>query len=152
MFAHTIKKGGWDCLRHYEIMANGCIPIFKDLDKCPSNTLISFPKDIVMEANRALLPWNYNNKSLYDEYVKKMLSHVKEHCSASANAKYVLSKLPGLSKIKNVLLIMGNIGVNYTRETTWIGINRYIQSIGGLAVEYPKIDFLYKSFIILLTY
>ena len=146
LFAHTMKKGGWDCLRHYEIMANGCIPIFKDLDKCPSHTLISFPKDIVMEANRALLPWNYNNKPLYDEYVKKMLCHVKHHCSTSANAKYILSKLPGLSKIKNVLLIMGNIGVNYTRETSWIGIKRYIQSFGGVAAEYPKIDFLYKSF------
>jgi hypothetical protein len=144
LFAHTMKKGGWDCLRHYEIMINGCIPIFKDLDTCPSHTLVSFPKDLVMEANRVLLPWNYNNKSLYDEYVKKMLCHIKEHCSASANAKYILSKLPTLSN--NVLLIMGNIGVNYTRETSWIGIKRYIQSIGGVAVEYPKIDFLYKSF------
>lgn len=35
LFAHTMKKGGWDCLRHYEIMANGCIPIFKDLEHCP---------------------------------------------------------------------------------------------------------------------
>jgi hypothetical protein len=144
LFAHTMKKGGWDCLRHYEIMANGCIPIFRDLDKCPQNTLVSFPKDIVMEANRALLPWNYNNKPLYDEYVKKMLYHVREHCSATANAKYILSKLP--KSPKNVLLIMGNIGVNYTRETSWIGLKRYIQSIGGVAAEYPKIDFLYKSF------
>lgn len=28
LFAITRKKGGWDCMRHYEILANGCIPIF----------------------------------------------------------------------------------------------------------------------------
>ena len=145
LFGHTMKKGGWDCLRHYEIMANGCIPIFKDLDQCPQHTMVSFPKDLVREATSRLLPWNYNNKPLYDEYVKKMLCHVREHCSVTANAKYILSKLPILSK-NNVLLIMGNIGVNYTRETSWIGLKRHIQSIGGVAAEYPKIDFLYKSY------
>src|SRR5688572_9949738 len=33
-FAITCKKGGWDCMRHYEILANGCIPYFIDIDKC----------------------------------------------------------------------------------------------------------------------
>ncbi len=28
-FAITKKKAGWDCLRHYEILANGCIPLFE---------------------------------------------------------------------------------------------------------------------------
>lgn len=27
-FAFTKKKGGWDCLRHYEIAANGTVPLF----------------------------------------------------------------------------------------------------------------------------
>lgn len=34
-FAITTKRAGWDCLRHYEIAANGCIPCFRDLDKKP---------------------------------------------------------------------------------------------------------------------
>ena len=45
MFALTYKKGGWDCLRHYEILANGCIPLFLDLKKCPDNTLKTIPKE-----------------------------------------------------------------------------------------------------------
>ena len=28
LFALTYKKAGWDCLRHYEILANGCILYF----------------------------------------------------------------------------------------------------------------------------
>lgn len=35
LFAITTKKGGWDCLRHYEIMANGCIPYFPNIEQCP---------------------------------------------------------------------------------------------------------------------
>jgi hypothetical protein len=30
-FAVTTKRAGWDCLRHYEIAANGCVPCFRDL-------------------------------------------------------------------------------------------------------------------------
>ena len=36
MFAITYKKGGWDCLRHYEILAAGSLPLFFDIDKCPN--------------------------------------------------------------------------------------------------------------------
>lgn len=44
--ALTSKKGGWDTLRHYEILANRCIPLFVDIDKCPPKTLHNFPKDL----------------------------------------------------------------------------------------------------------
>lgn len=45
-FGLTSKKGGWDTLRHYEIIANGCIPLFVDIEKCPPKTLHLFPKDL----------------------------------------------------------------------------------------------------------
>lgn len=35
-FGITTKRSGWDCLRHYEIAANGSVICFKDLDKKPS--------------------------------------------------------------------------------------------------------------------
>ena len=32
----TVKRAGWDCLRHYELAANGCVPCFRALrDKPP---------------------------------------------------------------------------------------------------------------------
>jgi len=34
-FGITTKRSGWDCLRHYEIAANGAVICFKDLDKKP---------------------------------------------------------------------------------------------------------------------
>ena len=45
VFALTYKKTGWDCLRHYEILMNGCIPLFLNLEKCPQQTMVNFPKE-----------------------------------------------------------------------------------------------------------
>lgn len=35
-FGITTKRGGWDCLRHYELAANGCVLCFRDLDFKPA--------------------------------------------------------------------------------------------------------------------
>jgi hypothetical protein len=50
LFAFTMRKGGWDAMRHYEIMANGCIPLFLDLSECPETTLMQLPKSELLEA------------------------------------------------------------------------------------------------------
>lgn len=34
-FAVTTRRSGWDCLRHYEIAANGAVPCFRCLDDKP---------------------------------------------------------------------------------------------------------------------
>jgi hypothetical protein len=145
LFAYTVKKGGWDCLRHYEIMANGCLPIFKNINKCPSTCLTSLPKSLIEEYTKKLLPYKKNYKEIYDSYAYKILDHVRNNCSTSSSTKYFIEKMSHI-KIKNVLLIRGDSGVNYTREFFWIGMKRYIQSILGIAVEYPKIDYLYTSY------
>jgi hypothetical protein len=33
----TSKRAGWDCLRHYEIAANGAVPCFRDLQNKPAS-------------------------------------------------------------------------------------------------------------------
>lgn len=48
----TYKKGQWDCMRHYEILANKCIPYFPDIEDCPALTLVRFPKQIIKETNK----------------------------------------------------------------------------------------------------
>lgn len=145
LFAYTSKKAGWDCLRHYEILSNGCLPIFKNINDCPSTCLISLPKDLIKEYTKILLPYKKEYKNLYDSYMYKILEHVRNNCSTSSSTKYFLEKMKHI-KVKNVLLIRGHAYENYTREFFWIGMKRYIQSISGVAVEYPKIDYLYKSY------
>jgi hypothetical protein len=64
LFAYTMKKGGWDCLRHYEIMANGCIPVFLGIGDCPATTLVNLPKPELLEA---LDLWNAHHPASYWE-------------------------------------------------------------------------------------
>ena len=49
IFALTYKKAGWDCLRHYEILMNGCIPLFLDIENCPENIITTLPKSKLID-------------------------------------------------------------------------------------------------------
>jgi hypothetical protein len=156
MFAMTQKKGGWDCLRHYEIMANGCIPIFTGLNQCPGATMTSFPKERVAEACNVLVPWD---ESGYEKYVGELLDHTRSKMSCSALGSFFLEKM-SLSigrPVTRVLLLCGHTGTNYLREMLWIGLCRHLSSLGadadadadagdGVAVEWPRMDFLYSDF------
>ncbi|MBO0887662.1 hypothetical protein J2P12_01025 [Candidatus Bathyarchaeota archaeon] len=95
LFAFTVKKGGWDCLRHYEIMANGCIPLFLDLDQCPSTTCMQLPKGELLEA----LQYQDRDGSYWDTEEGKNLwlslyrrIHLKFACHSTTErlADYVL--------------------------------------------------------------
>jgi hypothetical protein len=145
MFALTTKKGGWDCLRHYEILAAGCIPIFENLDACPPDTLASFPKELLREAYRVLLPWRNTEEQqeAYPKFASRLFEYAKSACTASANALRFLRDMSHLGSCPRILMLVGHSGINYTRELNWIGIKRLI---GTSAVEYPPLDFLYDDF------
>ena len=74
-FAYTCKKGrneviteGWDCMRHYEILACGCVPFFTDVEKCPEYTLRRFPTSLCADVKKmkGVVP---GTKSAYDPEV-----------------------------------------------------------------------------------
>jgi hypothetical protein len=44
--ARTMKKAGWDCNRHVEIMAAGCIPVFTNTKLIPSSIMTFYPKKL----------------------------------------------------------------------------------------------------------
>ena len=46
-YAWTNRRGGFDCMRHYEILAAGAIPFFVDYDVTPCNTMRQFPWRLV---------------------------------------------------------------------------------------------------------
>jgi len=65
-FGLSCKKGGWDCLRHYEIMAAGAVLLFRDYNKKPKNCSpqnlpcfsYSSPEELLSLLNRLII----NNK------------------------------------------------------------------------------------------
>jgi len=71
-FALTTKRGGWDCLRHYEIASAGCVPCIRQLDlkpgSCAPHGLIADKNCVVYsDCNDLLnkLAWIDNNPSIY---------------------------------------------------------------------------------------
>jgi hypothetical protein len=67
-YAITMKKGGWECMRHYEIAANGTVPCFYQLDQKPK---LCAPHDLVDMKN--VVAFN-----TADELEEK-ISHIKLH-------------------------------------------------------------------------
>jgi hypothetical protein len=139
-FAYTNRKGGWDCLRHYEILAAGCIPVFDGLKACPKNTMVTFPKELVLEAAATLLPWDDSKVELYDSYVHRLLDHCRRHCSVSACTQRFLAGLA--VRPTRILMVRCHEGENYTRELLSIGLRRLY---GSSFVDYPKLDVLYNT-------
>jgi len=147
-FAITKMKGGWDCLRHYEILMNGCVPLFENLNECPSYTLTTYPKELNDEAYELYNNWIENEEHIekYNTLCLKYLEHTKKYCTTSYTSEYLLKNIKNGDKVKNVLLITCHHGNNYNRESLWIGLKRYIKSINGVAVEHEKLPFLYDDF------
>lgn len=91
-YALTTKKGGWDCLRHYEILANGCIPYFPDIEKCPHYTMHLFPKNIIVETNE-LIKTKKLNHAAFLYYNNLLYQYTKSYLTTKKIAQYVLSIL-----------------------------------------------------------
>ncbi|MBN7817562.1 hypothetical protein [Algoriphagus pacificus] len=146
-FAFTWKKGGWDCLRHYEILANGTIPVFPDLSNCPQNTLSHLPKELIIKANKELLPWKENPeyKAKYQDYLEQLLDHSRKNASTSAIANRFLQQLAA-KPTQKILFLNCDVNVNYSRELLFIGLNKVMNVEKGICLGYPKLDFLYTDY------
>jgi len=95
-FAKTRKKGGWDCCRHYEIMAAGAIPYFEDLENCPSKTLFRMPKEELLMARNIHDGWGKDMdeqdtvSDLYDPLYADIWHTLTTQLTTEAMAKYIL--------------------------------------------------------------
>ena len=172
-FAYTSKKAGWDCMRHYEILANGCIPLFRDLDKCPENTMTHFPKQLVMEATKELLSDELretmmnNNRyeqpgdcivppvpftlEKYNYYRSKLLEYVKENLTTVSMVKYVLNTIGFGDFVEdgslNILFLSGldeeARGPDYMRCLLLHGFKELFKKN---CCDYPSIVHLYSDY------
>ena len=82
LFATTTRKGGWDCLRHYEILKNNCLPFFPNIEEKPRLTMVNYPVKLQKEVNSF-----FKNFILHDDtYFSKI--GLKKIQSASYFDKY----------------------------------------------------------------
>ena len=147
-FGITRMKGGWDCMRHYEILANGCVPYFLDIDNCPSNTMYFLPKNLIKKA-MSLPGVSYGkidhkkfDKVKYYEILNKLMEHTRNHLTTRAMAHYLL-KTMNYSGEGKVLILCQNNDVDYQKGCIVIGLKELLQD---KAIDFPKLDHIYKDY------
>lgn len=84
----TMKKAGWDCMRHYEILGNYCLPYFIGLEDCPINTLANLPKDLILEGKE--LTSNFDEQK-YFNILDEIFDYTKNNLTTKNIAKYILN-------------------------------------------------------------
>jgi hypothetical protein len=100
-FAYTMKKGGWDCCRHYEIMAAGAIPYFISLENCPQRTMNWLPKASLLTARELFDRTSQKSPdwaAMWDDDAwPRAMSDIRlallNHLTTEAMAKYVLEQM-----------------------------------------------------------
>ena len=131
-FGVTRCKSGWDTLRHVEILASGCLPLWIDLDFMPKSIGVFYPRALIREAMglpglhiglkekggtaQADNPDMYKiNGEFYKPEVQQRyfelataaLEHTRTHLTTEGMARYMLSTLTDgyPERIRNVLYI-----------------------------------------------
>jgi hypothetical protein len=84
----TMKKAGWDAMRHYEILGNYCLPYFIGLEDCPESTLANLPKDLLLEGRN--LVKNFD-ESKYFIILNEVFEYTKNNLTTKNIANYILN-------------------------------------------------------------
>lgn len=91
-FGVTTRKAGWDCMRHYEILANGAIPAFLDIADCPPPTLEWFPKARCLQVlNEGV------SAETYDRHAEWFRDYTRTHLTTEAVARRFLETMEGIA-------------------------------------------------------
>ena len=90
LYGVTHKKGGWDCMRHLEVMANKCLPLFRDIEECSQHIMVDYRKDLIAEILTHLKN-SIMTKEKYDMYCKDIYEHVAKNQTTIAQAKRIVN-------------------------------------------------------------
>jgi len=97
LFAVTCKKSGWDCMRHYEILANRCVPYFADIDHCPINIMKTLDKELLSYIKKQVDVTGFEyympgqpGWDQYKEWEEKLHIHFINNCTTLQLGNYML--------------------------------------------------------------
>ena len=90
LFCNNYKKGGWDCLRHYEILKNNCLPFFPKIEEKPRLTMFNYPVKLQKKVNTFFENFILHDDTYFIEYnnLNKQFNH---HVSSKIGLKKIQS-------------------------------------------------------------
>ena len=152
-FAITTKKAGWDCMRHYEILANACIPLFLDIDECPDSILTFLPKQLLIDVKEfyfrhingkhKIEELSKNELDIIETYTHELWSYTRDKLTNMEMAKYVLGR-SDLNRIpRNILFLSGCIHPDYLRCNILSGLKDIYKD---QCHDFPKIPHIYTDY------
>lgn len=89
LYGITHKKAGWDCMRHLEIMANKCAPLFYGIDDCPLYTMADYDKETISQIYNHVKN-NTITQEIYDAARQSLYEHVAKNQTTVAQAKRII--------------------------------------------------------------
>jgi hypothetical protein len=133
-FAITIKKGGWDCNRHYEIISTGTMPYFDNLEEAGNYTLSHLPKPLLYDArklagvNRESMTINHQlfNVNEYNLILHRLLYYAKHRLTTKKLVEYILKVIqyPLTSSERHSVLFISHYNSDYLKEYMLHGFTR----------------------------
>ena len=149
----TFKKQGWDCMRHYEIIASGAIPYFVDIRRLPPKTMFDFPTELVKLAmvipgvpdrqtvKQAIAKGSTDdlhidhsifNITEYNRIQKEITAIALRHLTWPAKARYLLSVMqlhyPCLASSPPRVLVVAIPDCGYMSCAIWGGLYELLGS------------------------
>ena len=103
--AHTWRKGGWDCMRHLEIIASGALPVYRDAQLIPPFVMTLYPKYLFEDIEHVVSVGIGDVKS-YESLRSKLLVWTARHLTTETLVNYMMgcAKLDAAS-VKRILFI-----------------------------------------------
>jgi len=148
LFAYTYHKGGWDSMRHYEIMCNGGIPYFIGLADLPAHTMTKFPRSLVQSAMTMPGVSELGTVNLTEggmdclmDVRLALLEYCRANLSTVALAKYFLQAM-NKPQAKKVLMINGRNQWEYLTDSLFHGLRVLL---GPGFVDVRKRTYMYSN-------
>ena len=132
----TIKKGGWDCFRHLEILASGAIPLMPDVAKCPEWAMFHYPKATLAQVVDKFSRGEEISTESWSDFQRWFESHLTSRAMASfmlRRIRYreqrVIFLDPGLAAAPDYLSVMTYAGLKEE-----LGQDKVIAPLGSASV------------------
>jgi hypothetical protein len=147
-FGHTSLKCGWDCMRHYEILSQGTITEFTNLEGLPRKTMTNFPKALVFNLNTKYYSLTFDeilkcsSSVVYDD-LDSLLRYTRDNLTTESAARYVLRKSGHVDTKRILYLSNADKSGNYMVEMLAHGFSRITE---GAADMWPDFEERYDNY------
>src|SRR5579871_815620 len=101
-FGATMRKSGWECMRHTEILSQWCLPYFRLIEAAPPLTMHRLPRRelvIVKELIEYGEAGCLTAVQFYDRVIDSVMAHVRANLTTEAVAKYALDSVASFGTV-----------------------------------------------------